>query len=185
MFIVYSSRGSIHRRVADVNIAGVLGNHIAQRADAERPAKNENMAWSLSGRELCRAVMKQQNIPKQDGLCKIVIDATWGRTDALLLEIDRVWGYSSKDWTPLLLRMRFLYKTRKRPGGRATPILHFRRLPKWQGLIHEFLYLKCGHTGGRRSWGRMGYTNAVLLWPDALAYLLRQIGFERKVSRER
>jgi len=66
----------------------------------------------------------------------------------------------------------------ERPKGRATPVEDF-RLADEERFIHKFLYLNCGHQGGTRNWGRMGYTNAALLYPDALTHLLGQIEFAK------
>jgi hypothetical protein len=49
-------------------------------------------------------------------------------------------------------------------------------------FVHEFLYLQCGYLEGRRTWGMMGYTNAVLLYPDAFKYLLSKAGFSEKAQ---
>jgi hypothetical protein len=43
-------------------------------------------------------------------------------------------------------------------------------------------HLQWGHQGGTKNWGRMGYTNAALLYPDALMHLLGQIGFTQKTG---
>lgn len=177
MFALYSLRGKSYRFVSEVKIAGSLGNHIASEAGSKNP--DGAMPWSLSGRELCRAVIEKHNIAEPLGSCKVVIDATFSRADALLLEIDHLWGLSYPRWTPILLRMRTLTE-RKRNGGKSTPVMQFRAAPRKPEWVHEFLYLQCGYKeGGKRNWGKMGYTNAVLLWPDALAHLLRQIGYGR------
>lgn len=181
MFGLYSRSGSTYSLVRNVKIAGVLGNHIATTAGSLRLARSDQMPWTLSGQELCRAVIEENQVVKPARPCSVLIDATFGRADATLLEIDRVWGLSSHNWTPLLLRMRVLRTGLKRRDGKSTPVARFRLRSGRPATAHEFLYLQCGHAGGTRNWGRMGYTNAVLLWPDALAHLLRQIGFERKL----
>ena len=107
------------------------------------------------------------------------MDATYGRRDALLLEIHHLWAYSYRSWTPLLLRLSVLAEG-DRPKGPSTPLERFfvESGPPDE-FVHEFLYLQCGHSDGKPSWGRVGYTNAALLYPDALEYLLGRIGFSR------
>jgi hypothetical protein len=142
--------------------------------------KDDTMPWELSGRELCRRVLDNYGIEKDAASCKVVIDVTPARKDALLLEINRIWGFSYSPWTVVLLQMSELFKSDKK---KSSPIRHFRVCSPKQ-VVHEFLYLQWGHGKGKqgkqRNWGRMGYTNAPLLYRDALAHLLGKIGFTRK-----
>jgi hypothetical protein len=179
MFAAYSLNSNNCNFVRTVSIAGILGDHIASKAEANKLKKNGTMPWDLSGCDLCRAVIDKYRIEEEAASRKVVVDATYTRADALILEINTIWGFSYGPWTPILLRMSVLFEG-DRPHGKSTPVAHFRVGAQEQGFVHEFLYLQCGHGGGTRNWGRMGYTNAALLWPDALAHLLGQIGFEHE-----
>lgn len=91
-----------------------------------------------------------------------------------------MYGYSYDEWTPLMFQLSTAAEIDKRPNGPKTPVEIIRcRECADCDFIHEFLYLQCGHVkgSGRRSWGMMGYTNAALLWPDALKHLLSKAGF--------
>jgi len=182
MFAVYSVNGKGCDFVRSVGIAGILADQIARKAKSDKPRKNDTMPWEISGRDLRRAVIEKFGIQEKPSSCKVVVDATYTRADALLLEINSVWGFSYRRWTPILFRMSVLFED-DRPQGKATPVTRFRVPPKSQGFVHEFLYLQRGHREGTRNWGRMGFTNAALLWPDAIAHLLGQIGFKHEKSR--
>lgn len=178
MFAIYRLKEKNCDFLRSVTIAGVICESITNAAQSIKPKKKDTMPWELSGRDLCRAVMAKHSVEADATSCKVVVDATYGREDALLLEIIHIWGFSYGPWTPILLRMSTLFEG-DRPKGKATPVEHFRLDPE-EGFIHEFLYLQCGHQGGTKNWGRMGYTNAALLYPDALTHLLGQIGFTQQ-----
>lgn len=134
------------------------------------------MPWELSGLDLCRSVIGEQGIEEDADSCKVVSDVTYTRSDALILEIDHVWGFSYFAWTPILVRMSILFED-DRPKGKATPVEHFPFDSQQEDFVHEFLYLQRGHSDGTCSWGRTGMVNAALLSSDALTHLLGQIGF--------
>jgi len=180
MFAIYCQTGKTCDLLRSVTIAGVICQSITSKAASIKPKKNDTMPWELSGADLCRAVIAKHSMEAEAASCKVVVDATYGRDDALLLEINHIWGFSCGPWTPILLRMTSLFEG-DRPKGKATPVEHF-RLALEEGFIHEFLYLQCGHQGGTKNWGRMGYTNAALLYPDALAHLLGKVGFTVKTE---
>jgi len=180
MFAIYHQTGENCDLVKSVSIAGVLSAHIATVAETVVPKEeNDALAWKLSGHDLCCAIREKFSFEQDPASCKVVVDATYTRADALVLDINHVWGFSYHDWTPILLRMSVLFKG-DRPKGKATPVEHFRLDSQEEEFVHEFLYLQCGYGGGTRNWGRMGYTNAALLWPDAFAHLLGQIGFTQE-----
>jgi hypothetical protein len=180
MFAIYQLNGKkcdlVHE---NTHIAKVLCAHIDGKRETMKP-KDDTMPWELSGRELCRRVIDEYGIEKDAASCKVVIDVVPKRKDALLLEINRIWGFSYGPWTPILLQMSTLFEGKRRE--KATPVKHFRLGSQGQGFVHEFLYLQWGHgkgkQGNQRNWGRMGYTNAALLYPDALVHLLGKIGFK-------
>jgi hypothetical protein len=178
MFAIYCQKNRNCDLLRSVTIAGVICENIISKAASIKPKKNETMPWELSGADLCRAVIAKNGIESEAASCKVVVDATYGRSDALLLEINYIWGFSYNLWTPILLRMTTLFEG-DRPKGKATPVERF-RLDGDETSIHEFLYLQCGHQGGKKNWGMMGYTNAALLYPDAFAHLLAKVGFVQR-----
>jgi len=74
----------------DVNIAGSLADAISDQAAKAKPARKEAMPWDLSGEGLRKKVMEKFGGEGSPRDFKLVIDATWGREDALLLEITDV-----------------------------------------------------------------------------------------------
>ncbi|MGA2435740.1 MAG: hypothetical protein ABSG25_10690 [Bryobacteraceae bacterium] len=164
-------------------MAKPLTDHLTQQAQLRTPDQNGSMPWEMNGEDLCRIVLKQALIGEGAANYKVVIDATYGRRDAILFELCHVWGYSAPKWTPLLLRLCTLCDDGNRPNGPATPLERFELSTQFGSpneFVHEFLYLQWGYQGGtQRNWGRMGYTNAALLWPPALEHLLGKIGFNR------
>jgi hypothetical protein len=180
MFALYcaNSKQTACEFVSAISIAGILGNHIATQSEAGNIERDGSMSWKLNGHDLCCAVLRKQGIDGDRGY-KIVVDATYTRADALLLEIEQIWGVSYEGWTPVLLRMSVIFEG-DRPNGKSTAVPRFLlNCGLRTGFVHEFLYLQCGYHGGKRNWGRMGYTNAALLYPDALTRLLAEIGFRR------
>ena len=178
MFAVYRLREKNCDFVRSVTVAGAICESISDAAKSIKPKKKDTMPWELSGADLCHAVVAKHGIETDAAACKVVVDATYGRDDALLMEINHIWGFSYYWWTPILLRMSAIFGGR-RPKGKATPVEHFRLDPE-PGFVYEFLYLQRSHTKGTCSWGRTGMVNAALLYPDALTHLLGQIGFTQK-----
>lgn len=179
MFAVYSLKKQKCQFVREVALAGILCKHIADTAKVMKPTKHDTMPWELSGVDLCRAAMMEQEIAEDGECCRVVSDTTYSRSDALIVEISHVWGFTYRDWTPILLRMSILFED-ERPNGKKTTVECFQSCPEPGELIHEFLYLQKGHTTGTCTWGRTGMVNAALLYPDALAHLLGQIGFVQR-----
>lgn len=179
MFAVYRLNNKQCEFVHTVTLAGILCDHIANTAKTVKPKKNDTMPWELSANDLCRAVIAEHGIEGIVESYKVVTDATYTRSDALILEIEHVWGFSYGPWTPILLRMSVLFEG-DRPKGKSTPVEVFLCGSHVQESIHEFLYLQLGHSDGTRSWGRSGMVNAALLYPDAVTHLLGQIGFTQE-----
>ncbi len=187
MFALYHvpEDGNEWRFVKFVTLAGLLVERILEEAGAKQPNPEGSMPWELCGRELRDRVV-QSSIPagesQRAGEYRLVIDATYSRKDALLFEICHIWGFADPKWSPLALRLSQLCEV-ARLKGLATPVERFEPEDKCETakeFVHEFLYLQHGHQGGtQKNWGRMGYTNAALLWPPHLEHLLAKIGYKR------
>lgn len=170
--------------VRAVALAGLLADRILEEAATKRPGLRESMPWEISGAELRQRVVKASIRPneQQRGQYKLVIDATYTRQDSQLFEIWHVWGYADPEWSPLAFRLSDIYRSNTRPRGSATPVERFEPTDHCgiaTHFVHEFLYLQHGHQGGKKAWGRMGYTNAALLWQPHLEHLLAKLGFTR------
>jgi hypothetical protein len=160
----------------------LLTDRLRSTAQSIKPDTEDAVPWEISGTDLRNLVVAEfhDSGQKSSASCKVIVDATYKRKDAVLLEIKHVWGYAYCWWTPLLLRMSEVASGENRPNGPSTPLEFFSLVtPSSNDFVHEFLYLQCGHTEGKPSWGRVGYTNAVLLYSDALEYFLGKIGLVR------
>ena len=183
MFAIYRAvAGSTEWRfVKAVSLARLLVDRILEEARVNSPEPDGRMPWGISGPELRNRVVDVNELDQGDEY-KLVIDATYKRRDASLFEICHVWGYADPDWSPLALRLSHLCEL-LRANGAATPIEQFEPEDQCDGsqtFVHEFLYLQHGHQRGtQKNWGRMGYTNAALLWPPHLDHLLGKMGFSR------
>src|ERR1700738_3595407 len=102
MFAIYCQRNKDCDLLRSVTIAGVICESITSKAGSIKPKKNVTMPWDVSGADLCRAVMAKHGVEADAASCKLVVDATYGRDDALLLEIEHIWGFSYGPWTPML-----------------------------------------------------------------------------------
>jgi hypothetical protein len=92
MFAIYCQSKRNCDFLRSVTIAGVICESITSAAASIKPKKNATMPWELSGRDLCRGVIAKHDIEADLAACKVVVDATYGREDALLLEINHIWG---------------------------------------------------------------------------------------------
>lgn len=92
MFGIYCQKKKNCDLLQSVVIAGEICESITNKAASIKPKKNGTMPWELSGAGLCRAVIAKHSIEADGTSCKLVIDATYGRDDALLLEINHIWG---------------------------------------------------------------------------------------------
>jgi hypothetical protein len=183
MFMLYrAAKGSAEWRfVKTVSLAKLLVERILAEARTKQPGAEARMDWEISGRELCDHVVSDVGEHEPTDDYRLVIDATYRREDAVLLEICHVWGYADPRWSPLVLRLSVAYDN-SRPKGRETPVEQFEpedECGRAADFVHEFLYLQHGHHGGKMSWGRTGFTNAALLYAPHLEHLLNKIGFKR------
>jgi hypothetical protein len=94
MFAVYHVHGKTCDLVNSVGIAGILCAHISSTAATIKPRKSDPMPWKLSGHNLCCAVRERFGFEEAAASYKVVADVTFGRSDALIFEINVVWGFS-------------------------------------------------------------------------------------------
>jgi hypothetical protein len=181
MFALYKLEGArTYRFVREVKVGGILANHLALEGELLPPGFEGRMEWEISGNDLRHQIMKPDEA-REESQFKLIIDATYGRADALLLEICHVWGFADPTWSPILLRLCHLYEG-NRLHGRRTPLETFETdadCSDPSAFVHEFLYLQCGYRGGVRAFGRVGFTNGALLWPEHLDNLLSRIGYTK------
>lgn len=111
--------------------------------------------------------------------CSLLIDLKpkKNKTNLSLYEVLDVWGYSSNDWTPVLLRLNGLFVDAD-PSSVNRNDFQIKK-SETDGPIYEFLYLGGtivnGNLSGRWSPPPVSPTNAALLWPDAMRYFIQCI----------
>lgn len=93
MFGIYCQKNKSCDLLQSVTIAGAICESITSNAASIRPKKDDTMPWELSGAGLCHAVVAKHSIEADGRSCKLVIDATYGRDDALLLEINHTGAF--------------------------------------------------------------------------------------------
>jgi hypothetical protein len=170
MFALYKlEEARRYRFVRSVTVGGILANHLALEGELRSPGPEGRMEWEISGNDLRHLVMEGFPTPdeaREESEFKLIMDATYGRADALLLEICHVWGFADPTWSPILLRLCHLYEG-DRPHGPRTPLETFETdvdCSDASALVHKFLYLQWGHHGGtQKNFGRIGFTNGALL----------------------
>lgn len=101
-----------------------------------------------------------------------------------LYEVRNVWGFTSSGWTPMMLELETLLVDERRE--------HFDKreftIPRTgREQVATFLYLNGGVENGALTgpwtFPRPSSTNSALLWPDALAYFVRQLGYQAPAGR--
>lgn len=164
-FLLYKVTGGggnrAYSRLREIHISGHL----------EPIAKSQAIVGALP----CRWEASAADILLQEGVSasdhEIVIDLMPSRANSVsLYRLVRVWGYSEAEWTPVALQLESLFV--ERPCAMPEQFKeNFTDADATRSPVGEFLYLRGGITGGAWSWGRIGWVNGALLWPDAFEYL--------------
>jgi len=89
-----------------------------------------------------------------------------------IYELVKVWGYSSSDWTPIMLQLRGLFVDEEKNDIDEDNFT--RMINQFNEPIFSMLYLNGsianGELTGKWTAPRASPTNSVLLWPDTLKY---------------
>lgn len=156
-----------YRYVRTVRIAGSRGP-LAHIQRTRNTAAVCPFGWHASATDIVSALGG-----RSDQAIVIDLKPTVAQDVSLYLLRD-VWGYSAQDWTPLALRLEYLFVDRAHPNP-----IEFKAAFDDAGadrtLIGEFLYVRGGVGGGSWNWGQVGRVNGTLLWPDAFDYLGTQL----------
>lgn len=158
------------------SIARRLVQFIGEEAMRQSPAEADPLCWHLSGLELLKRSLTIEE-QAQIGKYKFIVDVQNAlgnpkRKWTQLFEVLDIWGYSHFGWTPMMWKMHKVFQ------DDCVACRDQNRWPFTPGkdVVHEFLYLLCDHKGGRRDFGPNGKFNGTLLWPEALAFFIKQIG---------
>jgi hypothetical protein len=154
----------------EINLLGRNNGWIPWLLSLQTPGnQDEPYPWHVS---LESALRQTQNEFPEAGA--IVIDIKpRSRNELLFCELLDVWGYSADDWTPLLLRLKAHWPEPDPSGSHHIDFVADDNAQE----VHEFMYAVGTVKGGKLdgTWNPPGPspTNAVLLWPDALAYFIK------------
>ena len=133
-------------------------------------SKQEPLPWHVTAEEILRTLGATSE------RSALVIDVTESSEEwVTLYELKDVWGYSYKGWTPIALGMECLIDE-----AAADPAVAKQTFTCARGSgkkAYTFLYLQAGTDPdcGRRAWGKVGYVNGPLLWPDAFEWFVAQM----------
>lgn len=109
-------------------------------------------------------------------LNSIVVDLKPSQTESIsLYRLAGVWGYSGYGWTPLLVILETFFVDHKVLNPSNFKQKFNLSLNLGGNKVHEFLYLRFDQNGGNANWGRSGWVNASLLWPDSMRYFMEII----------
>lgn len=140
--------------------------------------KGELGAWNIDTRQAVRGL-------EGANMCFIIDLKPRDRKDFLLYELVKVWGYSEKQWTPLMLKIHpVLDQSRTGINGDDFKL----STEKYEALpdVYTFLYVRGTIQEGELlgPWTPPGpaSTNGPVLHPAALDYFMREIGYCRKKS---
>jgi hypothetical protein len=154
----------IIRRVGE--IPKIIGEHVhtqylvEQKTPLSWHMPDSNFIYKLSG---------------SSGKYALIIDLKPKMSNNVsLFQVKDFWGYSYESWTPVAVRLETLFvdENKKNPDEFKK---HFndRNCPRER--VHEFLYLQAGTKEGKWNWGKIGFVNGALLWPDALTFFINEI----------
>jgi len=154
----------------EIRLLGCNNGWIPWLLSLQAPSnQNEPYPWHISLESALAPTRKE--FPNADA---IVIDIKPKSSSELLFcELLDVWGYSADGWTPLLLRMKAHW-----PHGdpERDHRINFLAVDTAEE-VYEFMYaagtVKSGQLHGKWNPPGPSPTNAVLLWPDALAYFMK------------
>ncbi|MDA8346278.1 MAG: hypothetical protein M0Z66_12460 [Thermaerobacter sp.] len=133
--------------------------------------------WHRSGDRLLFPRLQEGERPEDHA---VVIDLKPKLADLNLYELTDVWGYTTLSpqdelWAPHGLRLQTIF--RDGPARRCPTATRARfPLQNTREFVHEFLYIRQSHPGNW-AWGRIGFVNGALLFPDqfwALTDAMRQ-----------
>lgn len=91
------------------------------------------------------------------------------KNNVSICKLQDIWGYSNDWWTPVLIRLESIFIDKK-SIDHSTFKRAFNDSEAEREVLHEILYLDAGTHYGKRRWGKTGYVNAALLWPEVLSH---------------
>jgi len=136
----------------------------------------EESKWKLNVDEIEQLLHRIKIKPETSKKLVMVIDLKPNSRskEISLFQIENIFGYSYKDWTPLCLELRIVYDRADVQNFEDQKKTITVKKSDFQKRIYEFLYIRKGLKSGTLNWGMTGSVNAVLLWPETLKYFLNE-----------
>lgn len=181
MYFLYkkevSGNRTILKSIKQIHLAGSKTGIIVQylRKIIDK-SKTEPFGWHIPVDDL----FKKLNLPGNS----LIIDANpHSKKELSLFGVINIWGYSSHDWTPILLELKQILADDINKFDRTNFILENYNDDQ---SVFTFLYLKGSIKDGeiidKWSFPRPSRTNSVFLWPEALEFFTNSMGYVKKGS---
>lgn len=178
-FLIYQRHGLGHGASTFINpkrtthLPAVMKDYVQEEADG-----SAKYTWHLDEATLLGLLGKEADNRA------LIVDLKPGQEKAVsLYRVRNFWGFSYKNWTPLLVRMKALFVD-KPAEDPAEFKEKFTDSEACHDQVHEFLYVRFGTVEGIATWGRSGWVNATLLWSDALRHFIAIVDRNLKNSKD-
>lgn len=174
-FLIYKEqRNRRWVQVSQIKLVNTIGRHVQgliKSSGFRAPLK-----WAASEQELLAA----EDDDYKKGQYRLVTDVKPSKEGALLLcQIEQVWGWTEKWWTPIALRLNPIFDEDERKDverfKKSFDLPSDSELADLAGPIHEFLYLRHKGPNAQWYWGRVGVVNGALLWPQVFDHFVERI----------
>ena len=152
-----------------ISLAGKYGPIASFVLEDYKRKKEQPFRWHMSQKD----ILSKLEVPQNDH--EIIIDLkpkTKGNVSLFIL--NDIWGFSSSGWTPILLKLESLFVDRQMENADDFKNTFSDENVKKE-IVHEFLYLNGDGSGGKWTFGMVGFVNGALLWPDTLEFFMNQL----------
>jgi len=174
MYLLYKTKdcpgGLEFKRGSQASLAGnASGIVVKYLRTVMTPKDSERFEWEIDTKKAIGALGLSGDV--------VVVDIKPKSDKVLLFELQRIYGVSSHEWTPIMLELRELIvdepaskwdKSRFVIGGYGQ-----------KEIVYTFLYLRGSVRDGKpvRTWNfpRPSSTNGPLLWPDTMKYFISKL----------
>lgn len=147
----------------EMSLAGCNNGIIAEELkEILSPSDNPPIGWTIP-------IAEKWN--RKD--YSVIIDIKPKSDDIFLCELDKVFGFSYKEWSPVMLRLKLLYDANKGELDKKNFIY-----PDDPDIIYTMLYLYGSIQNGKiyGTWNPpFGTITALLFWPEAMTFFYEQV----------
>jgi hypothetical protein len=173
-FLIFREQRRTWTQIRSIKLGQTIASYVQRKISDS--AFKDVLKWGISEQELLAIEAKEF----RDGKHHLVIDLKPAAKQNLsLYQVQHIWGWTTRDWTPIALRLRPLFVDFKVQD--ATEAKKQFELPSDKQLaeigspVHEFLYFWHKNPANTWNWGLVGHVNGALLWPDVFDYFVERI----------